>query len=304
MVRFALHRILVGIAVALFASVIAFALVHLAGDPASRMAGEGASAADITAIRAQYGFDRPLGLQYLRWIGRALTGDLGESFFFKAPVVEVLGESAWVTARLGALSIAFSLLIGIPLGVLAALHPNRWLDRLALALAVVGQALPSFWLALLLVGVFSLAWPLLPASGSETWKHFVLPTIVLGYLGTPAVMRLTRAGMIGVLSSDYVRTARAKGLPEFQVVVRHALRNALIPVVSVSTVQFGYMLTGSVVVETVFAFHGLGFLAWESIRRGDVPMVQALVLSLSVVYVVLNVLADLANATIDPRMRS
>ena len=168
---------------------------------------------------------------------------------------------------------------------------------------MVGQALPSFWFALMLIVLFAFTWPILPASGSDSWKHFVLPTIVLGYYATPAFMRLTRTGMLDVLSSDYVRTARAKGLRPMTVLFKHALRNAIIPVVGLAAVQFGFMLGGSVIIETVFALHGAGFLAWESISRSDFPTVQAVLLLFSLFYVVLTFLADLLNAWLDPRIR-
>lgn len=304
MFRYAIARIGLGLAVALFVSAVAFGLLFLAGDPASRMAGEGASSADIAALRTRYGFDRPVPVQYGHWIARAISGDLGESYYFKVPVMELLRERLPVTLKLGLAAIIFAVTLGVPLGIVASLRPHGWIDRAALFGAVIGQALPSFWFALVLVTVFSMRWPILPASGSGSWLHFVLPTVVLGYLAMPAIMRLTRTGMIATLSADYIRTARAKGMLPWTVVTRHALRNALVPVVSISTVQFGYMLTGSIVVETIFALHGMGFLAWESINRGDVPTVQAIILLFALVYVLLSILGDLTNAWLDPRMRA
>jgi peptide/nickel transport system permease protein len=168
---------------------------------------------------------------------------------------------------------------------------------------VVGQAMPAFWFALLLVIMFSVIWPILPTSGSETWQHFVMPTIVLGYFAAPAIMRLTRSGMIAALETDYIRTARAMGISPRKVLFKYALRNAVIPVVSVAAAQFGLMLAGSVVVESVFALNGAGRLAWESILRSDLPTVQALVLCFSLIYVVLTFAADVLNAWLDPRMR-
>jgi peptide/nickel transport system permease protein len=168
---------------------------------------------------------------------------------------------------------------------------------------VCGQALPSFWFALLLIVGFAVTWPIFPITGSDTWMHFVLPTIVLGYYATPAIMRLTRTGMLEVLGSDYIRTARAKGLPPMVVLFKHALRNAIIPVVSLAAVQFGFMLGGSIVVESIFALHGAGYLAWESIGRHDLPVVQAIVLVFSMFYIVLTFLSDLLNAWLDPRIR-
>ena len=191
----------------------------------------------------------------------------------------------------------------MPLGVAAAIRPNSLIDRLALILSVTGQALPSFWLALMLIFLFSVTYPIFPISGSDTWMHFVLPTVVLGYYATPAIMRLTRTGMLEVLSSDYIRTARAKGLNPLRVLFKHALRNAIIPVVSLAAVQFGFMLGGSIVVETVFALHGAGFLAWESIGRNDLPTVQGLILVFALIFILLTFCADLLNAWLDPRIR-
>jgi peptide/nickel transport system permease protein len=187
--------------------------------------------------------------------------------------------------------------------VLAAVRPNSFADRFALTLAVVGQAMPSFWFALTLILWLGVVWRLLPITGSDSWQNFVMPAIALGYYVTPAVMRLTRAGVIEVLSSDYIRTARAKGLRPMTVLFKHALRNAIIPVVSLTAVQFGFMLGGSIVIETIFQINGLGYLAWESIQRKDLPTMQAIVLVLSVIYVLLTLLADLLNAFLDPRLR-
>ncbi|MET0508130.1 MAG: ABC transporter permease, partial [Burkholderiaceae bacterium] len=186
---------------------------------------------------------------------------------------------------------------------LAALRPNSWIDRLALALAVAGQALPNFFFALVLVMLFSITLRWLPVSGTETWLHFVMPTVALGYYVAPPFMRLVRAGMIEVLASDYVRTARAKGLPARVVIGKHALRNALVPVVALAAVQLGLLLGGSIVIETVFALDGLGYLAYQGITHKDFPVIQAVLMLLSIAYVLLTLAADLVNAWIDPRLR-
>jgi peptide/nickel transport system permease protein len=234
----------------------------------------------------------------------AMTGDFGESYYFKMPVATLLADRLSVTMLLGLCGISFALLTAVPLGVLAAMRPNSIIDRVALFLSVAGQAMPSFWFGLILVVIFSIKLRWLPASGAATWAHFVLPTIVLGYYAMPAIMRLTRAGMLEVLSSDYIRTARAKGASETRVMFKHALRNAIIPVVSLAAVQMGFMLGGSIVVESIFALHGAGFLAYESISRNDLPTVQALVLIFSMFYIVFTFTADVLNAWLDPRMRS
>jgi peptide/nickel transport system permease protein len=303
MLLFACRRALLALLVALTVSVICFLLVQLSTDIATAMAGEGARSEDIELIRKQYGFDRPLAVQYVEWLGRALTGDFGDSFYFRTPVSGIVWERMGTTLSLGALALSFALALSIPLGVAAAVRPNSWVDRLTLTIAVIGQAMPPFWFALLLILFFGLTLRWLPISGSETWAHFVMPAIALSYYATPAIMRLTRAGMLEVLQADYIRTARAKGLRPGRVLFKHALRNAIIPVVALAAVQLGFMLGGSVIIETVFALHGLGYLAYESITHNDFPVVQAIVLLVSVIYIVLTLIADLLNAWLDPRIR-
>ena len=303
MLAYCLKRTLLAALVALTVSIISFALLHLSGDLAQALAGSSATAADIAQVRQAYGLDRPIIVQYADWIARALRGDFGESFFLKVSVGELIADRLPVTLTLGVCALAFALALSLPLGVAAAVRPNSWLDRLALGLSVLGQALPSFWFALILIILFGLKLRWLPVSGSSTWQHFVLPAIALGYYAAPAFMRLTRAGMIEVLASDYIRTARAKGLRTGSVLFKHALRNAVIPVVAVAAVQFGFMLGGSIVIESVFSLHGVGYLGWEAISRADFPVVQAIVLILACIYVVLTLLADMLSAVLDPRIR-
>ncbi|MBM3539293.1 MAG: ABC transporter permease [Alphaproteobacteria bacterium] len=303
MLTYAAKRLGLALLVALAVSVISFALLRASSDVAAAVAGEAATAADIEFIRHAYGFDRPLVVQYFDWLGRTLTGDLGQSLYYKKDVADIVLSKLPVTLVLGAVSLVFAILLSIPLGVLAAVYPNTWIDRVSLFFAVIGQALPSFWFALVLIMLFSLTLRWLPVSGSDTWAHFVMPSIALGYYAAPAFMRLTRAGMMEVLSADFVRTARAKGLSPASVVFKHALRNAIIPVVALAAVQLGFMLGGSIVIETVFALDGLGYLAWQSIRHNDFPVTQAIVLLLSVLYIALTLLADLLNGWLDPRIR-
>ena len=210
-----------------------------------------------------------------------------------------------ITGTLGLVGIAIALAVALPLGILAAVRQNTLVDRLVTSIALIGQAMPTFWLGLILMIVFGLKLGWLPVSGTGSWQHFVMPGIVLAFTAIPALMRLTRSGMIEVLASDYIRTARAKGLRARTMVLVHALRNAAIPVVSIAAVQLGFMLGGSIVIETVFALHGVGYLAWESIiAKNDFPVVQAVVLVLAGIYVVLTILADLLNAFLDPRLRT
>jgi peptide/nickel transport system permease protein len=291
--------LLVGLAV----SIVSFFLLRLSGDVAAAIAGEGARQEDIDLVRRTYGLDRPLIAQYLEWLWRTLRGDFGSSLYFKTDVVGLVLDKMPTTLLLGVLALGFALLISIPLGAFAAVYRDTWIDRLALTVAVVGQALPNFFFALILIMLFSIQLRWLPVSGSGTWAHFVMPTIALGYYVAPAFMRLTRAGMVEVLSADYIRTARAKGLPARTVIFKHALRNAVVPVVALAAVQLGFLLGGSVVIETIFALDGLGFLAYESISHRDFPVTQAVVMLLSVFYVLLTLAADIANAWLDPRMR-
>ncbi len=303
MLAFALKRLGLAVLVTFTVSVISFSLLHLSGDPAAAIAGENATAADIAAISRQYGFDRPLTVQYADWLWKALHGDFGESYYFRLPVADLIADRLSITMLLGVCAISFALLTAVPLGVAAAVRPNSLVDRTALFLSVAGQAMPSFWFGLVMIVIFSIKFRLLPPSGSETWRHFIMPTVVLGYYAMPAIMRLTRAGMLEVLNADYIRTARAKGAGAGRVLFKHALRNAIVPVVSLSAVQMGFMLGGSIVVEAIFALHGAGYLAWESISRHDLPTVQALILIFSCFYILFTLLSDLANAWLDPRIR-
>lgn len=296
-------RLGLAVLVALTVSIIAYMLLYLSGDPALAIAGEGARQADIDMVRKTYGFDQPIIVQFWHWVLKLLSGDLGTSIYFKTDVGPLILSKLKITMLLALYALAFALLISVPLGVLAAIYKNSWIDRLCLAIAVVGQAMPNFFFALILIMVFSISWRMLPVSGSDTWQHFVMPAITLGYYAAPAFMRLIRAGMIEVLSADYIRTARAKGLPTSTVVFKHALRNAIVPVVALAAVQLGFLLGGSIVIETIFALDGLGYLAYQSITHKDFPVTQVIVLLLSVIYILLTLASDIANAWLDPRIR-
>ena len=296
-------RLGVALLVALTVSFLAYMLVFLSGDPALALAGEGARQADIEMVRKTYGLDRPIPIQYADWLGKLVRGNLGMSVYFKTEVGPLVLDKLGTTLWLGLAALGVALVISVPLGVLAAIYKNSWIDRVCLGVAVLGQALPNFFFALLLMMLFSITWRLLPVSGSGTWQHFVMPALALGYYAAPAFMRLIRAGMIEVLGADYIRTARAKGLPPVTVVFKHALRNAIVPVVALAAVQLGFLLGGSVVIETIFALDGLGYLAYQSITYKDFPVMQIIVLMLSVIYVLLTLAADVANAWLDPRIR-
>ncbi|MEK7948619.1 ABC transporter permease [Pigmentiphaga sp. YJ18] len=303
MLQFFIRRLGVSLLVAITVSVIGFALLRLSGDLASALAGETATPEEIARVAAMYGLDRPLYVQYFDWVWSALHGDLGTSLFSRVPVLELIVDHLGVTIALALCSLLLSLLVAIPLGVVAAMRPNTWIDRTALALAVFGQAIPNFWFALILIFVFAVKLQWAPVSGSDTWVHFILPTVTLGLGTMPAKMRLTRTGMIDALSSDFVRTARAKGLSARAVLFKHALRTAILPVVSVSAVSLGFLLGGSVIVESVFGLNGIGQLAFQSISQIDFPVVQSILVFLAFCYIFLTMLADLINARLDPRIK-
>jgi peptide/nickel transport system permease protein len=304
MLQFVARRLIVALLVAATVMTLAFVLTRLSGDLAISIAGPNATQADVEAVRKAYGLDRPLLVQFFDWARRAVTGDLGESYFFKTPVSSLIAERMPVTLTLGLTGLVIALVVSLPLGILAAVRENTVFDRAVQVVALLGQAMPSFWLGLLLMITFGLQLGWLPISGTGSWEHYVMPGIVLAFSAIPALTRLTRVGMIQAMGSDYIRTARAKGLSRASILLKHALRNAAIPVVAIAAVQLGFMLGGSIVIEQVFALHGVGFLAWESIGKNDFPVVQAVVLVLAVIYVALTMLADLMNAVLDPRLRS
>ncbi len=301
--RFFVQRLGVAVLVAITVSIIGFALLRVSGDLAADLAGEDATPAEVAEIAALYGLDRPLHEQYLTWAGNALGGDLGQSLFTNEPVMDLILERVEVTILLALYSLVLALAIAIPLGVLAAIRANTSIDRAALGVAVFGQAIPNFWFGLILIYLFGVVLRWLPISGSSSFAHFILPTVALGTAVMPALMRLTRTGMLEVLEADFIRTARAKGLGPGAIFFKHALRNAILPVVSLSAVSLGFLLGGSVIVETVFALNGIGLLAYESILRSDFPVVQSILVFVSLAYIVLTLASDLINARLDPRIR-
>lgn len=302
--KFLARRVILALLVGLTVLTISFALTRLSGDLAVSIAGPQATSEDVAIIRKAYGLDRPVVVQFFDWVRSAATGDLGRSYLYHAPVAELIRERIPVTFTLGVTGLCIALLTAIPLGILAAMREGSVVDRGIMLIAVVGQAMPSFFLGLLLIIWLGLKLQLLPISGADTWDGYVLPGVVLAFSAIPSLMRLTRSGMVDALASDYIRTARAKGLGRAAIVLKHALRNAAMPVVAVAAVQLGFMLSGSIVIESVFALHGVGYLGWESISKNDFPVVQAVVLFLAVIYICLTLVADLFNAALDPRLRA
>jgi peptide/nickel transport system permease protein len=303
MLLFIFRRLWLAALVGLTVLVVSFVLTRLSGDLAASIAGPNASAADIAIISKNFGLDRPLMVRFFDWAGHAAEGDLGQSFLYHASVSGLIRDRLPVTLTLGLTALAIALSVALPLGIVAAMREGSALDRSLMMVALLGQAMPGFWLGLILIVVFGLDLQWLPISGVDTWQGYVLPGIVLAFSAIPALMRLTRSGMIDALAADYIRTARAKGLSRAQIILKHALRNAAMPVVSIAAVQLGFILGGSVVTESVFALPGVGYLAWESITKNDFPVVQAVVLFLAVIYIVLTLFADMANALLDPRLR-
>src|ERR1700759_1966275 len=301
---FLVRRLLLAALVCLTVLVISFTLTRLPGALAASIAGPNATAADIAIITRNYGLDRPLVVQFLDWAGHAAEGDLGRSFLYHVPVWGLIRDRLPVTLTLGLTGLSIALLVALPLGILAAVREGSAMDRGIMMVALLGQAMPGFWFGLVMIILLGLDLQWLPISGVDTWQGYIMPGIVLAFSAIPALMRLTRAGMIDALSSDYIRTARAKGLSSAKIGLKHALRNAAMPVVSVAAVQLGFMLGGSIVIEAIFALHGVGYLAWESISKNDFPVVQAVVLILAMIYIALTLLADAMNAVLDPRLRA
>ena len=305
MLIWVVRRILAVIPVLFGVTLAVFSMLFLVpGDPVKMMLAEFVTTPEqVARMRAQLHLDEPVLVQYGRFVGNALRGDLGTSIRTRRPVVTEIGENVGSTALLAVSSMIVAVALGIPLGLLAALLRNSWLDVASMVVALLGVSMPSFWLGLLLIFVFSLQLGWLPATGGGDVAHLVLPSVTLGAIASAIIARLTRSSMLEVLGQDYVRTARAKGLAWWGVVVRHALKNALIPVITIFGLQFGNLLAGAVIVETVFSRPGLGRLIVGGILAKDFPLVQGSVLFVASGYVLINVLVDIAYAFADPRIR-
>ncbi len=311
--RYVAGRLLLLVPVLAGVSVVVFMVLHLSpGDPAEIMLGSQATQADLTRLRQELGLNEPLGVQYVRWLGHVLRGDLGRSLWTKRPVlVEVAGRFQ-ATLVLTGTALLLSTAVGLALGVSSATRPNSLLDRASSVASLFGASMPVFWLGIMLMVVFSLWLGWLPASGMwapygggglrDLLSHLVLPAVTLAAASTTIIARLTRATMLEVLGQDYVRTARAKGLVERAVVLRHGLKNALIPIVTVVGVQAGYLLGGAVLTETVFAWPGVGTLMVQGILARDFPLVQGCVLVVALSFVLINLAVDLLYAFLDPRI--
>ena len=285
-------------------SVVVFALVHLSGDPVLLMVSPDAPPDVVTATRHALGFDRPIHEQFARYLSSAARGDLGISLRINRPVTTLILERLPATMELTIAAFVIAVLIAIPAGIVSAVKRGTAVDRLAMMGAVAGQAIPIFWLALLLISLFGVRLRWLPVYGSGTLAHLVLPAVSLSTIILGRLARLVRSSMLEVLGQDYVRTARAKGLGEPRVLAAHALKNAAIPIVTLLGLQFAQLLGGAVVTETIFAWPGIGRLVVEAIFNRDFPVVQGVVLVVSLIFVAVNVLVDLTYAVLDPRIRT
>lgn len=297
-------RLLGSIPVILGVLLLTFVLVHsIPGDPVEVMLGESASSADREVLRENLGLNKPLLIQFFRYVSNVAHGDLGLSIHSRKPIIDLLKDRMPSTLKLAFLALVIAMMIGLPLGIIAALKVNRWADNLATVLSLTISAMPHFWLGPLLMMVFALWLGVLPVSGMDVNTSIILPALTLGFGLAAILTRMTRASMLEVLNEDFVRTARAKGLPEKTVILRHALRAALLPIVTVIGLQLGSLLAGTVITETVFAWDGIGRLLVESIEKRDYPVTQACVLMIALTYVVVNLLTDILYTRIDPRVR-
>ncbi|MBT9258219.1 MAG: ABC transporter permease [Clostridiales bacterium] len=310
MTRYLFRRLLALIPVLLGVSILVFLILHLTpGNPAEVVAGPDAPPETIAAIEKELGLDKPLYVQYFTWISKVLRGDLGKSLRSKQPVAAEIRRTFPVTLQLTVVALALAVIVSIPMGVVSAVRKDTWVDNLVRLLSFLGISVPVFAVGLLLMWVFAYKLRWLPVSGFKPlttvngWVHIILPALTLGAPTVATVARLTRSSILETLTADYIRTARAKGLRGSAVVYRHALRNALLPVVTVLGLQFGYLLGGAVVTETIFSIPGVGRLSVQAIQTRDFPIVQGAVLVVAYAFVVINLLVDLLYTIIDPRIR-
>ncbi|MBX3070831.1 MAG: ABC transporter permease [Thermomicrobiales bacterium] len=303
MAPFLIQRLIRGILVLLAVSLIVFVLMHLTGDPAALMVPEGATADEVAEVRERMGFDRPILVQYVIFLKRAVTGDFGYSYRIQRPAFDLVVERIPATLRLMAASVGVSLAVALPVGVIAATHRNSLFDRISMVMILFGQSMPTFWFGIMAILIFPVRLGWLPTSGYKGPSYLVLPAITLGLYTSAVIARVLRSSLIEVLSRDYIRTARAKGLAGRQVLLRHAVKNAAIPVITVVGLQIGYLMGGSIITETVFGYPGMGLLAIQAIRGQDIPVLQSFVIFVAAIIVAINFLVDIAYMYLDPRVR-
>jgi ABC-type dipeptide/oligopeptide/nickel transport system permease component len=284
-------------------STIVFCVLRLSGDPAVLLLPQEASVEDVLRLRQDLGLDDPFLVQYLRFLGSSMLGDFGESLRHREPAMALVVSHLWATIELSLAAFGIALLVAVPIGILAAVKPNSLYDHAVLTLALLGQSAPTFWIGIMLILTFGLGLRWFPIGGRGSWSHLVLPAITLGAFAMASIARLTRSAMLEVIRLDYINTARAKGLRESRVIWKHALKNAAIPVVTIMGLQFGALLGGAVVTETVFSWPGIGRLAIQGIYNRDYPVVQATVFIAAVFFVGINCVVDLLYTILDPRIR-
>lgn len=305
MISYLIRRVLMLVPVFLAVSVIIFLILHfIPGDPIDNLLKVGSSPAARAEMEARYGLDRPLPVQYAIWLGKVLTGDLGTAIVARRPVLDMIAQAMPHSLRLGGLALLFSSVMGIGLGVVAALNRDRWPDRAIMGGVLLGSTMPSFWLGLILMLVFSVWLGWFPVSGARSWTALVLPVLTIGLGGTALVARITRVAMIEAAGKDFVMLLHAKGLSPLRIQLRHVLRHALIPVVTILALRIGWILGGAVTVEVVFARPGLGTLLIKSLSQHDYPVVQACLLMLAMAVMLGTLLGDLLQAAMDPRVRA
>ena len=303
MLRYVLRRVIQAIPVVLLSTVFVFALLQIApGDPVRMLASPTATEGDILRIRERLGLDESLPVQYLTWLGNVVRLDLGESVRSGVPVSDMLPDRMMNTLRLTMAAMVITIVLGLAAGVIAAMRPGTWLDTMIMGVSVLGLSIPPFWLGLMLILLFSVRLDWLPAGGGSSLSYMVLPAISLGLASSAIVARMVRSSMLEVIGLDYIRTARAKGLSRSTLITRHALPNALIPTITVIGLQFGALLAGATITETIFAWPGLGSLLVQSILNRDFPVVQATLLLITVMFIVINLLTDMLYAVVDPRI--
>ncbi len=303
MKRYALRQVVQLAVVIVGISMLAFAILHVIGDPVTLLLPQNAGQEEYARYNKLLGLDRPIYVQYWKFASRAVQGDFGKSWYADTPAFKLVLERMPPTLYLTTAGLVTALLIALPLGILAALKRHSFVDSLCTMAAVAGQAMPIFWLGIMLIIIFAVQLRLLPASGYGTWQHFLMPSFTLGAFLAPITMRLVRSGVIEIMNMEYIKTARAKGLAERLVVVKHAFRNACIPVITVLGLQFGQLLGGAVITETVFAWPGVATLTVDAIRNQDFPVVQCAVVLLALIIVAVNFLVDMIVGLIDPRIR-
>jgi peptide/nickel transport system permease protein len=304
MLRYLIRRLLLTIPVLLGVATLVFALIHLVpGDPAQSMLGEGASVEDVAKLRQSLGLDRPLLVQYQAFLTGLVRGDLGSSFRYGTPVTREIRDRLFRTMQLAIAAMTVAILLALPLGIVAAVFRGTAIDHAAMTLALAGISMPNFWLGPLLAILFAVYLGWLPVAGTGTIWHLVLPSITLGAALAAILARMTRASLLEELRELYVIAARARGLSRVRAIVRHAFRNSLIPVVTIIGLQFGAVLTGTIITETIFAWPGVGRLLIQAINFRDYPLVQGCILFISLTYVVMNLLTDLTYGLLDPRIR-